>query len=142
MYHDFDSTNPFFTWVNRLSKRGYMSGYDCGGEGEPCGSDNLPYFRAAADATRGQIAKIVSNAKGYNDIPTTQTLEDVPPDSTFYIYVERLASRGIMSGYPCGGEGEPCGTDDKPYFRPANDATRGQIAKIVSNTFFPECNVR
>jgi hypothetical protein len=26
-----------------------------------------------------------------------------------------------------------------PYFRPANNATRGQVAKIVSNSFFPEC---
>jgi len=27
-----------------------------------------------------------------------------------------------------------------PYFRPNNNATRGQTSKIVSNTFFPDCN--
>ena len=26
-----------------------------------------------------------------------------------------------------------------PYFRPGNNATRGQASKIVSNTFFPGC---
>ncbi|MEO5951883.1 MAG: S-layer homology domain-containing protein, partial [Chloroflexia bacterium] len=59
--------------------------------------------------------------------------------STFYEYAERLASRSIMSGYPCGGVGEPCGSGNLPYFRPANDATRGQVTKIVSNAFFPNC---
>ena len=46
----------------------------------------------------------------------------------------------VLNGYPCGGAGEPCGPDNMPYFRPANNATRGQTSKIVSNTFFPACN--
>ncbi len=117
-----------------------MGGYTCGGEGEPCGTDNKPYFRPFANATRGQIAKIVSNAAGYSDTPVGQMFEDVAPDHTFYTWIQRLASRGIMSGYPCGSEGEPCGLDNKPYFRPFNNATRGQTAKIVSSAFFPTCN--
>jgi len=28
---------------------------------------------------------------------------------------------------------------NRPYFRPNNNATRGQTSKIVSNTFFPDC---
>ena len=40
---------------------GLMNGYPCGGAGEPCGPNNLPYFRPGADATRGQASKIVSN---------------------------------------------------------------------------------
>jgi hypothetical protein len=28
---------------------------------------------------------------------------------------------------------------NRPYFRPNNDVTRGQAAKIISNTFFPNC---
>jgi kelch-like protein 17 (actinfilin) len=34
--------------------------------------------------------------------------EDVPPGSTFYPFVQCLACQGILSGYPCGGQGEPC----------------------------------
>jgi hypothetical protein len=65
----------------------------------------------------------------------------VPPTNTFYLWIERLSSRGIMSGYPCGTlPNEPCGSTNKPYFRPNNNATRGQTSKIVANTFFPGCN--
>ena len=48
---------------------------------------------------------------------------------------------GVMAGYPCGGDNEPCvPPGDRPYFRPGNPLTRGQTSKIVANTFFPECN--
>lgn len=66
--------------------------------------------------------------------------QDVAPDSVFYTYVQALASRYIMSGYPCGGENDPCGPENMPYFHPNQNATRGQTAKIVSNTFSPGCN--
>jgi hypothetical protein len=139
VYEDVAPDNTFYAWVNRLSGHGYMGGYPCGGEGEPCGAENRPYFRPFANATRGQIAKIVSNAAGYNDVPAGQMFEDVPVDHPFYPWIQRLASRGIMGGYPCGGEGEPCGAGNRPYFRSGNNATRGQTAKIVSSTFFPDC---
>jgi hypothetical protein len=139
IYEDVDPANPFYMWINRLSLRGIMSGYPCGGEGEPCGADNRPYFRPFAQATRAQIAKIVSNAAGFEDTPPGQTFEDIPINHAFYMWIERLASRGHMGGYPCGGEGEPCGADNMPYFRPYNNATRGQTSKIVANAFFPGC---
>ena len=50
-------------------------------------------------------AKIVAGAAGWTETPTGQTFEDVPPGSTFYLYIERMASRGIIGGYPCGGAG-------------------------------------
>ncbi len=140
LFEDVPPGSTFYDWVNRLANRGYIGGYPCGGDGEPCGGGNLPYFRVGANATRGQISKIVSNAAGYDDIPAEQTFEDVPPSNVFYLWVERLASRGIMAGYPCGSPGEPCGGGDKPYFRWGNNATRGQTSKIVVNTFFPNCN--
>jgi S-layer family protein len=139
VFEDVPPGNTFYTWINRLSNHAIMGGYACGGEGEPCGTDNKPYFRTNNNATRGQISKIVSNAAGYNDPAGTQIFEDVPPDSSFYEWVQRLASRGIMGGYNCGGAGEPCSPDNKPYFRPNNNATRGQTSKIVANTFFPAC---
>ncbi|HKP53287.1 MAG TPA: S-layer homology domain-containing protein [Chloroflexia bacterium] len=141
LFEDVPPGSTFYDWINRLANRGYISGYPCGGPGEPCGSNNLPYFRPYTNTTRGQISKIVSNAAGYNDTPPGQTFEDVPPTNTFYLWIERLASRGIMGGYPCGSEGEPCGPDNKPYFRWGNNATRGQTSKIVANTFFPGCQV-
>ena len=114
-----------------------MGGYACGGVGEPC-TTGMPYFRPSANATRGQTSKIVSNTAGYTEEPTEQAFEDVPPSHTFYREIQRLASRNIMGGYPCGGVGEPC-LSGKPYFRPQNNVTRGQSAKIVANTFFPGC---
>lgn len=132
--------STFYDFIERLAARNIMSGYSCGSPGEPCGPQSRPYFRPNANASRGQLAKIVSNAAGFNDPPTGQTFEDVAPGSTFYDFIERLASRQVMSGYPCGGPGEPCGPANLPYFRPANLVSRGQTSKIVGNTFFPQCN--
>jgi S-layer family protein len=143
MFEDVPVGSTFFQYIGRLASRGYMSGYSCGGPGEPCvPPDNLPYFRPDSDATRGQVAKIDSNAAGYHDTPSGQQFEDIAPGSVFYTYTYSLASRGYISGYSCGGPGEPCvPPDNLPYFRPFVNASRGQTSKIVSNTFFPDCQV-
>ncbi|HUS17572.1 MAG TPA: hypothetical protein VM536_21460 [Chloroflexia bacterium] len=49
----------------------------------------------------------------------------------FYSFVKAAVSHGITSGYSCGGPGEPCDGQDRPYFRPGDTAIRGEIAKIV-----------
>jgi N-acetylneuraminic acid mutarotase len=139
VFEDVDPANTFFVWINRLSNRGYMGGYPCGRESEPCGANNLPYFRPVANATRGQLAKIVSNAAGIGGTPTGQFYADVLEDHPFYVWIMRLTQLGAMSGYPCGGAGEPCDESNRPYFRPFNDVTRGQSSKMVANTFFPSC---
>jgi subtilisin family serine protease len=65
---------------------------------------------------------------------------DVPADHTFYAAVRCLSCRHIIGGYPCGGtnpdtdEPEPC-TGNRPYYRPGSNVTRGQIAKIVAQSF-------
>jgi hypothetical protein len=103
--------------------------------------DNRPYFRPGNDVTRGHLSKIVSGAAGGTESPTGQTFEDVAPGSTVYLYIERIASRGVVSGYPCGGPFEPCVTPgNRPYFRPNNPATRGQMSKIAAAAFFPGCS--
>jgi hypothetical protein len=51
----------------------------------------------------------------------------VPPDSPFYPFVERMVLHGAISGYADG------------TFHPGAKATRGQTAKIVANSFFPNC---
>lgn len=141
-FQDVAPGSTFYEFVQRLASRGYISGYQCGGPGEPCvAPGNLPYFRTNTPVTRGQIAKIVSNAAGFADPAGAQIFEDVSPGSTFYDFVQRLASRGFMNGYGCGGSGEPCNPPgNRPYFRPNVNATRGQTSKIVANTFFPVCN--
>lgn len=140
-YQDVAPESTFYIWIERLSSRGIIGGYPCGGPGEPCNAGNLPYFRPGANSTRGQITKIVANAAGFNEpVPSgRRTFTDVPPGSPFHEFVERLTSRDVMGGYPCGGPGETCDSQDRPYFRPNDNATRGQISKIVSNTFFPGC---
>ena len=139
-FQDVPPNHTFYEFIQRLTNRGYMTGYACGGPGEPC-VNNRPYFRPFANATRGQTSKIVSNAAGFTESHTSQIFQDVPPIHTFYQEIERLASRGVMGGYPCGGPGEPCvAPENRPYFRPGNDVTRGQSAKIVANTFFPGCD--
>ncbi len=140
-FEDVTPGSTFALWVERLAGRGILGGYPCGGAGEPCVAPaNRPYFRPNNNVTRGQLAKITGGAAGYTETPTGQTFADVPPGSTFYLYIERLAARAIMSGYPCGGPTEPCvAPANRPYFRPGNPATRGQAAKILANTFLPNC---
>ena len=139
-FEDVPPSNAFYEWIERLTTRGYMTGYVCGGSGEPC-ITGRPYFRPFANATRGQTSKIVSNAAGFTEPPSGQTFEDVPPSHTFYEFIQRLASRNVIGGYPCGGPFEPCiAPAYRPYFRPGNDVTRGQSSKIVANAFFPGCD--
>jgi hypothetical protein len=142
-FQDVAPGSTFYDYVERLASRGYIGGYPCGSvPSEPCvPPGNLPYFRPNANATRGQISKIACNAAGCQGPGIGQTFEDVPPGSTFYDFVEWLAARGVMGGYPCGGAGEPCvPPNNRPYFRPDNNATRGQTSKIVTNSFFPGCS--
>jgi hypothetical protein len=141
IYADVPAESVFYPYIQRLTHWFVMSGYPCGGLGEPCDSESRPYFRPSANATRGQISKIVANAAGIGGGADSQTFEDVSPSNTFYTYIERLANLGVMSGYPCGTiPEEPCiEPDNRPYFRPNANATRGQTSKIVANTFFPEC---
>ena len=141
----FEDTPPgstFWVWIERLAGRGIIGGYPCGGPFEPCvAPTNRPYFRPNNNVTRGQLSKIVSGAAGWTETPTSQTFEDSPPASTFYVYIERMAGHGIIGGYPCGGPGEPCiAPANRAYFRPNNNATRGQLSKIAANTFFPACS--
>ncbi len=80
---------------------------------------------------------MVRNSIGLADDPGPQIFSNVPSSNTYYPFINRLTHRGVMGGYSgatdCPG-GSPC-------FKPGNEASRGQIAKIVSNTFFPNCQV-
>jgi hypothetical protein len=76
--------------------------------------------------TRGQLTRIVVGTavqvQGWalwN--PPVLRFSDVLPASTFYEYIETAVCHGVLTGYADG------------TFRPSTNATRGQIAKIVTN---------
>jgi hypothetical protein len=63
---------------------------------------------------------------------TVADFQDVPTGSAFYGYVHNLVVQGIVTGYACGGAGEPCvAPTNLPYYRPAADVTRQQMSKFV-----------
>ncbi|MDQ5826118.1 MAG: S-layer homology domain-containing protein [Chloroflexota bacterium] len=146
IYSDVPEGSPYYEYINRLTNRGIMSGYPCPERpsgSDDCSPDNPLIFLPNANATRGQLAKIVSNAAGYNEPVSGQFYADVPPagqGSQFYEWIMRLTSRDVMSGYPCGTlPEEPCDAENRPYFRWNAQVTRGQASKIVANTFYPGC---
>jgi hypothetical protein len=141
-FEDVPPGSAFYPFVERLASRGIIGGYPCGGANKPCvAPENRPYFRPNTDVTRAQTSKIVSIAARLASPPLgSQTFEDVPLTYPFYEWIEGMAVGGIISGHPCGSEGEPCIAPlNRPYYRPASNVTRGQSAKIVANSFFPEC---
>jgi hypothetical protein len=140
-FADVPPGSTFWVQIERLAARGTIGGYPCGSPAEPCSAPgNRPYFRPNTAVTRGQLAKMTALTAGWTETPTAQTFEDVPVGSSFYVTIERLAVRGVIAGYPCGGPGEPCSAPgNRPYFRPGVNITRAQTAKIIANSFFPNC---
>ena len=61
-----------------------------------------------------------------------QKFADVPPDHPLYSFIQYMSGVHAVSGYPCGGPGEPCDAQNRPYFRPGNSATRGQLCKMIA----------
>jgi N-acetylneuraminic acid mutarotase len=113
-FTDVPASHPFYQYVETAHNRGVISGYSDG------------TFRPASNVTRGQLSKIVVLAREwpiYN--PPAPRFVDVAPSHPFYGYIETAYFRGIISGYGCG---NAC-----LEFRPGNNATRGQISKIVYN---------
>ncbi|MDQ2810062.1 MAG: S-layer homology domain-containing protein [Chloroflexota bacterium] len=126
--------NVFYQLIETAATQHIVSGYSCGTHpDEPCDAVSRPYFRPAAQVTRGQLAKIVVGAAGWPLLtPALGTFADVAPGSTFYAVIETVAGRGVVGGYTCGSQAtEPCDATSHPYYRPADNAKRGQIAKIV-----------
>jgi S-layer homology domain len=140
-FQDVPEGSTFYPYVETAKSLGLISGYACGGPGEPCvGPDDKPYYRAGRSVTRGQITKIVvsaailANPEHWTLLnPADNTFEDVPVGSTFFEYVETAAAHGVINGYPCGSApaGECVPPGNKPYFLPSDNASRAQISKVV-----------
>ncbi|HEX6608847.1 MAG TPA: S-layer homology domain-containing protein, partial [Chloroflexia bacterium] len=78
-------------------------------------------------------AGIAAAERAAPNVPTTvQQFEDVLPSNPFYDFINNLYLDHIISGYTCGGVGEPCvAPGNRPYYRPNNNVTRGQMGKFV-----------
>lgn len=124
-FTDVEPGDTFYEYINCLVCQGVITGFE----------DST--YRADANITRGQIAKVVSNAAGFNEDPGKQIYSDVPSSNPFYDYINRLTNRGIVGGYPCpqrpGGGGDECTPENPTLYKPNDYATRGQLSKIVSN---------
>jgi hypothetical protein len=107
-FSDVPTNHPFYVFVETAYDRGIIAGYADG------------TFRPGNNVTRGQLSKIIVGAQGWTLLnPTTPTFSDVPTNHPFYTFIETAYSHTIISGY----------ADNT--FRPGNNATRGQISKIV-----------
>jgi len=147
-YSDVPPGSTYYDYINRLTNRGIVGGYPCPqrpGGGDECTPENPNLFKPGEYVTRGQLAKMVSNAASYSEAVSGQHYADVPAQgegSQFYAWIMRLTSRNVMGGYPCGTtdpRSGPCDGQNRPSFRPCNIITSGQASKIVANTFFPGC---
>ena len=132
-FTDVCPTDYFYQHVLDLNNLGVLTGYNTV---PPCdGPLHVPCFRPYNWTTRGQVSKIVSLAAGFNEPVYNQTFEDVPFGHTFHEFIERMAVRGVIIGYPCGGPGEPCSPWNIPYFRPGVTVNRAQLSKIAALSF-------
>ena len=111
-FSDVQPSDYFYYPVLYLSCRGVVSGYD----------DNT--YRPGNTATRAQVSKIIVNAEGWTLLdPFEEHFVDVPYWDPFYQYIETAYAHGIVSGYSCG--------TDCLEFRPSNNVTRSQLAKVI-----------
>jgi hypothetical protein len=131
-FTDIQPGSTFYEYVETAVEHELLAGYPCGGPGEPCDGQNRSYFRPNNNVSRAQAAKIVVLAAQWQLVnPSDKTFTDIQPGSTFYEYVETAVEHELLAGYPCGSPGEPCDGQNRPYFRPGNPATRGQVSKII-----------
>ena len=113
---DVPTTHTFYSYIETAYHQGIISGYLCGA--------GCLEFRPGDNITRGQLCKIIVLAQQWPlYTPPMPTFRDVPISHPFYTYLETAYSHNIISGYGCG--------PDCLEFRPGNNATRGQICKIV-----------
>ena len=105
---DVPASNAFYPFVETAYNRGIISGY---GDGT---------FRWGNNVTRGQLSKIVVLAEGWSiNTGGGPHFTDVPSSNPFYSFIETAYNHSIISGY------------SDSTFRPGNNATRGQISKII-----------
>lgn len=113
LFTDVAKTDDFYEAVKSLTDRGIIRGF-------PDGS-----FKPYNGVTRGQAAKILASVLNLDmDNVENPGFVDVKESDEYYKPIAALVKEGIISGYPA----------DKT-FKPANQLTRAQMAKIVALGF-------
>jgi S-layer homology domain len=125
-FTDVPSSNSFYQYVRCLACRGVLGGYSLPSR---CTETGAPCFRPGDSITRGQMAKVVANAAGFTEDHSEVSFADVPTSHTFYVYIQRLASRGVVGGYS---DPAKCPDGKAPCFLPDANVTRGQMSKFVA----------
>jgi hypothetical protein len=98
----------FYIYVETAYNHGLVQGYPDG------------KFHVNNNVTRGQFCKMMVLAEGWQiDTSGGPHFSDTPPNSTFYQYIETAYHHAVIGGYSDG------------TFRPNNNSTRAQIAKVV-----------
>lgn len=137
---DFSDVPPgstFYTYIEAAYTRGIISGY-----GNPTCSNYgvaAPCFLPNNSVTRGQIAKMTSNATGYGDDVSSRqpTYADVASGSTFFTYIERLTIHEADAPYPpdiaqpAGYNACPATSPQKPCYYPNVSANRADAVQAV-----------
>jgi hypothetical protein len=78
---------------------------------------------------------MISIAQGWNLVePTNPAFTDMTSSNGMFTYVETAYANGIITGYACGGAGEPCDGQNRPYFRPGFSVTRAQLSKMIARS--------
>ncbi|MDQ5825682.1 MAG: hypothetical protein M3441_15930 [Chloroflexota bacterium] len=90
-------------------------------------------WNASASEPSGGTAQRNQPSAPEGACPGGQCFADVPPANTFFQFVNSVSNAEIATGYTCGGPGEPCDAENRPYYRPGDAVTRGQMAKFVDN---------
>jgi hypothetical protein len=110
-FGDVPSDDLFYDDIGKLAARGVTVG--CSG-GNFCPNDPV---------TREQMAPFILRARGEFDppAPLTQRFSDVPPESIFYNFIDRLAALGITLG---------C-TRDHSMYCPSDPVRRDQMAAFL-----------
>jgi hypothetical protein len=138
-FADVAPTHPLNGWVEVAARNSLMPGFPCGTGGEPCDSENRPYFRTDGELSRADLADALVFASGRGTrlglATRDQTFEDVPPTHPSWQSIEEIFAIGIMTGYGCNDCTEPIPCvppNNRSYFLPDNQVTKGQVVKAVA----------
>ncbi len=115
--------STFYNYIETAYNRGLISGYNTN---PPC-TTGIPCFAPNNSISRGQMAKMLSNAAEFTDNTAgrTPSFYDVPSNDPFFVYIERLVMHAVASQYPPGAYPQPvCGSTIQPCFFTYSQALR------------------
>ena len=118
---DYNAANPNFEDM-KTNSNGYAEvakAVQLGIISGKTGENGSKYFDPSGNLTRGQMAKIIVETKGY-PIDKSHAFRDLPKSNGYYNYVSTLAAQGITEGY-----------EDRT-FKPNNTVTRQHFAVFVA----------